>query len=231
MPTNFSGVSGNSHLLPTSAPCHYHFSSVTHSLVPAAALEKPRAQMSPHWIVLGYVIDGSSPRTQRSRGTMTGRGTPITSPEPAEPLTGLLPRLSWGATSPTVNGRGSPWAHRGSGQMAGCVLCLHWWPWLIHMHPCICLSMGPHAWPHRWLDTSTRSGDSLAWSSNSSFPLEHWICFFHSYRHPGRLHSNQLHPKLEQSQAHMLGCFNLLCCSHAWILIPTSAMLQGFTTW
>lgn len=39
--------------------------------------------------LLGYVTDGSSPRTQRSRSTMTGRGTPVTALELAEPLMSL----------------------------------------------------------------------------------------------------------------------------------------------
>lgn len=50
--------------------------------------------------LLAYVTEGSSPRTQRSRGTMTGRGTPVAAPELAEPLAGLLPGLAQGSHQP-----------------------------------------------------------------------------------------------------------------------------------
>lgn len=77
-----------------------------------------------HWIALGGATDGSSLRTQRRRGTMTGRGTPTTSPQPAEPLMGLLPRLSQGATSPQSMPT-SLWGH--TGHMQGRhVFCLQW---------------------------------------------------------------------------------------------------------
>jgi len=65
---------------------------------------------------LDYVTEGSSPPTQRSWGTMTGRGTPGTSPELAEPLMSCskgchrraTSPMGWGDTSSWVNGRHSP---------------------------------------------------------------------------------------------------------------------------
>lgn len=175
---DFCGVSGSSYLLGTSVPRCCHFSRVRHTLLPAAVLEKPGAQMSCPVIeqCLGYKIDSSPLQTRRSKGTTTGRKTSITSAEPAEPLPGLLAGLSRGAASPTVNGRGSPSAHSQRGllpagawgsrgrRLAPCFLSA-----LIGMaHArasaclCICLSMGLHPQPRRQPGTGTRSRGSLA---------------------------------------------------------------------
>lgn len=182
---DFSGVFGSSYLLGTSVPRCYHFSRVRHVACCSAGETRSADVLPCHRTVLRYMIDSSSLQTRRSRGTTTGRKTSITSAEPAEPLPGLPAGLSRGAASPTVDGGGSPSAHSQRGllpagawgsrgrRLAPCFLSA-----LIGMaHArasaclCICLSMGLHPQPRRRPGTGTRSRGSLAWSSNSSFPL------------------------------------------------------------